>query len=215
MDRAKWQEWRDTPEGPRKRRLFGQLVADNESLAQRIADGFLERSKYSLDGLRDDILQASLLGIMLGIQKWDPAKGAFSTCAFRWALHEMQQVAKHAMPVTIPKEAYLPKAKQDAAAAFAARTGRDPEPAEIGVTPAATVRAQAAMARFGACKLLIGDAPTEDDLIDAIDGGSSREVVLAFLESRTDDQLEAAWDLTAQELVYAAVAWRKEACLSG
>lgn len=147
MNRIDFDAWK-TATGAKKNRLMTKMVTENEPLVQRFASAFLTRTQYSVDSLRDDIFQAARLGLMVAIGEWDPALGAFSTLAFFKMRHEMQLVLRHATPISRPKDADLPRAQQDAMAAFYAQHGRDPEPSEVGIAPSAMKRAQAAQATF-------------------------------------------------------------------
>lgn len=149
MNRDLFTLWRSlSKEDFRKAQLFDQLVKDNEPLVRKCAGEFILGTRYHVDSIREDILQAARIGLIRAIHKWEPVRGAFSTIAYHWMRHEMQQVTRHATPITRPKDADLPRTKQDAAAAFYAQHGRDPTPAEIGVTAQAMRQAQAAAATF-------------------------------------------------------------------
>ncbi len=147
MNREDWQAWREA-KGVQKKRLMARLTSANEPLVQQFASRFIAKTQYAVDSLRDDIFQAARVGLMIAIDEWDPAAGAFSTIAFFKMRHEMQLVLRHATPVSRPKDADLPRAQQDAMAKFYALNGRDPEPAEMGISPSAMKRAQAAQATF-------------------------------------------------------------------
>lgn len=147
MNRARWEMWK-VATGDVKASIFAELVADNGPLAEEFAAKFLKRTRCHTPPLMEDVFQAARIGIMLAIHKWDPAKGAFSTIAFFEARREMQTVIRDAKPISTDFRTYLPKAKQDAAAAFYAKHGRDPEPAEIGVAPCVVARSEKANATY-------------------------------------------------------------------
>lgn len=134
MDRVTWERWRDAPPGDEKKRLEAKLLADNDKLARYYVAGFSTHSAYYTDNMQDDLLQAARIGILRALSKWDPDKGGFSAVGYQWARHEMQQVARHASRISVPKSAFLPKAKQDEIAKFEAIHGRSPLPSDVGLT---------------------------------------------------------------------------------
>ncbi len=129
-----------------QRRIAGKVLQANEPLVLKMAATFAQRSNLALDP--EDLRQAARIGVLQALARWQPTRGAWSTVCVTWARHEMQQVARHATPVTIPKSAYLPRADQNAAATFATRHGREPEPHEAGVEAPALRRAQQAAATY-------------------------------------------------------------------
>ena len=143
-----WLRWRESAPGLTKDRLLSQMVASQEPLVQTFARDFIQSTRYYVEPLRDDIFQAMRIGIIRALEKWDPKKGEFSTIAYWWLLHEAQQVIRHATPVSRPKSADLPRAKQEAIASFFARYGRYPDPEEVGITPAAVERSVKAASSF-------------------------------------------------------------------
>jgi DNA-directed RNA polymerase specialized sigma subunit len=148
MNRIDFDAWKTATSRVKKSRLMAKMAAENEPLVQRFASAFLGRTQYAIDNLRDDIFQAARLGLLAAIAEWDPERGAFSTLAFFKMRHEMQLVLRHATPISRPKDADLPRAQQDAMAAFYAQHGREAEPVEVGIAPSAMKRAQAAQATF-------------------------------------------------------------------
>lgn len=153
MNRVRWEHWRSAA-GQVKDSILSELMADNEPLVEKFASEFLKRTRMHTEPLVDDIFQAARIGLMRAMHAWDPEKGAFSTIAFMFIRKEMQNVIRHAKPVSVTMCAYLPRAKQDAAARFYAQHGREPEPAEIGVSASDALLAERANATY---------VPVDDD----------------------------------------------------
>jgi RNA polymerase sigma factor (sigma-70 family) len=144
MDREVWEQWRDA-RGARKKTLLSKLLADNEPLVRYYVARFSKNSNYYTENMEDDLLQAARIGIIRALPAWEPDKGGFSAVGYWWALHEMQQVVRHATGLSVPKSAFLSRAKQDEASRFAAVHGREPEPEEIGLTEQSVDRHRKAM----------------------------------------------------------------------
>jgi RNA polymerase sigma factor (sigma-70 family) len=140
--------WRAST-GATKKSIFDELVSENDPLVGRFANDFLKATRCHTGYVVEDIFQAARIGLMTAIRRWKPDKGAFSTLAFHCARHEMQNVLRNgARPLSITRHAYLPRAKQDAMAAYYAQHGHDPEPEEIGVSAADVSLAQRASATY-------------------------------------------------------------------
>jgi DNA-directed RNA polymerase specialized sigma subunit len=193
MIRADWDEWKACAGQAKKSRLMAKMVRENESLVQRFASAFIARTQYAVENIRDDIFQAARIGLMVAIIKWNPARAAFSTLAFFEMRHEMQLVLRHATPISRPKDADLPRNKQDAMAAFYAQHGREPEPFEVGVAPSALLRAQAAMATFEPIDVRSQqyDAPSKRHT------SSVPPIMLATVPDAPEDAIDRARDMKA------------------
>lgn len=154
-----WQNWKSAKDGGIVRRgLMGRFIQENEALIQYASVSFIERSQYRLENLREDILQAARIGFMRGVEEWDPDRGSFTKCVWLWMRHEIQQVVRHVTPITRPKDADLPRKKQDAAAAFYAKHGREATPEEVGITPNEAALAQKAKAKFVPLHVTVSEA---------------------------------------------------------
>lgn len=204
MDRVVWRQWRDAPPGARKRALSAKLLADNDNLAQYYVARFSRRSSYYTANMQDDLLQAARIGMLEALPAWDPDKGGFSAVGFWWALHEMQQVARHASRISVPKSAFLPKSKQDEIAKFEATNGRPPEPEEVGLTQRVLDRARAATVE-------IVDVSEADDVAHEDDGAMSPEEAVdrkrdqaslqAFLKRLTAKDRKEFWSGDRGDLI--------------
>lgn len=204
MDREDWRAYCDAPEGPRRARLLAKLLRDNEPLVRFYVASFTKSSRYYTDNMRADLLQAASIGIIRALPAWDPDRGGFSSVAFRWALHEMQLVVRHATSVSVPKSAFLPRAKQDEAAKFTALHGREPEAHEIGLTEAVVDRAREATSTFRP----LSDAdevPSEDPGPEAgIDQRRDQEALRAFLRGLKAKDRREFWTGTRPDLTQRA-----------
>ncbi len=223
MNRDDFEEWRKATSRAKKAGLLAKMAHDNEALVQRFAGAFIQRTKYATESIREDIFQAARIGLLTAISEWDPDAGAFSTIAFFKMRHEMQLVLRHATPISRPKDADLPRAKQDAMAAFYAKHGRDPEPEEVGITPSALKRAQAAQATFmgistvnqqrpkfhrwastcpPAALAVAADAPE-----DAIDRARDLKALRTFVRKLSAKDREEFWTGKRDDLTKAATAY--------
>lgn len=186
MNRTDHAQWRKSTAAQR-RAMTTRILAENEPLVQRCVANAMQKSQYHLESMREDILQAARVGMMRAIPQWDPERGAWSTCAWWWMRHEIQQVTRHATPISRPKSADLPRKKQDAAAAFLAQFGREPEPDEIGVSQAAMARHEKAQAKFVSMQLYTDTEKTET---------AERELA-AVVEEGPEETLDRIRDLRA------------------
>jgi RNA polymerase sigma factor (sigma-70 family) len=171
MDRADWTAWRDAPKGKKKAALLAKLLADNDNLAHYYVTGFSRHSAYYTENMQEDLLQAARIGIMRALPAWDPDKGGFSSVGYWWARHEMQLVARHASRISVPKSAFLPKAKQDEIAKFEAMHGRAPAPEEVGLTQRVLDRARMATVEI----VDVSEVDAADVVADTADGESPEE----------------------------------------
>lgn len=201
LDRAKWLEYRARSPGPRKQKLLGELVLSQERLVQQQVAKFVTGTRYYVEAMREDLEQAARIGLIRAINGWDPNKGAFSTIAGFWCRHEMQQVVRHATPISRPKSADLPRRNQDAAASFYAAHGRDPDPQEIGITEAASQRAQKAAAGF--VHIGLGDLPShdEDTAEEVLDRNRDMRALKRFMGRLTASEKREFWDGKRADLV--------------
>ncbi len=213
MDRVEWEAHRDAPEGPRKRKMLSKLLADNEALARYCVWRFISTSTYYTDNLEADLLQAARIGLMRALPAWDPDKGGFNNVAFNWIWHEMQLVVRHASGISIPKSAFLPRAKQDEIARFEALHGRPPEPVEVGLTPATVERARKACVEMGPIETADEyqqrnhDVDAEDEAVAAIDRKRDQLALQDFLGTLSKKDVKDFWsgaraDLTAKAKAY-------------
>lgn len=148
MNILDFKAWKKAKTPTHRNALMAKMVKDNEPLIQKCAAAFLARTNYHTESLREDVYQAARIGMIRAIERWEPRRGAFSTVAYYWARHEMQLVLRDATPITRPKDADLPKSKQDFAASFYAINGREPTAEEMGLPASALRRAEKAMAGF-------------------------------------------------------------------
>jgi RNA polymerase sigma factor (sigma-70 family) len=190
-----WLRWKDSV-GATRARLLQEMVVSQEPLVQTFARDFLQSTRYYVEHLRDDIYQAARIGVIRALDKWDPKKGEFSTICYWWQLHEMQQVVRHATPVSRPKSADLPRAKQEAVAAFFARYGRYPDPEEVGISPAAALRSLRASATFvGEAEIVeIADERDPDDGPEAaLDSVRDMRSLRRYLKKLTPTETKDFW----------------------
>ena len=167
--------------------LLSQMVLTHEAFVQARVSAFMGHSNYYLVDLREDLKQAARLGIIKSFHSWDPSRGAFTTHAWFKVLHELQEVAKHAVAVTHPRRADIPPSVQEAAAAHYAQTGEDADLTEMGIRPAAIRRAEAAGAAilhaddsWGGWENVVNTMaiPTEDVLVHEMDVARVRKWAL-------------------------------------
>lgn len=208
MDRATWTAWRDAPSGKTKNRLRDKLLADNDKLAQYYVAGFSKYSAYYTENMQDDLLQAARIGIMRALPAWDPDKGGFSSVGYWWARHEMQLVARHASRISVPKSAFLPKAKQDEIAKFEALHGRTPSPEEVGLTQRVLDRARMAtieivdVSEADADGATVADAhATEEAPEEALDRKRDMTSLKAFLKRLSAKDRKEFWAGDRPDLV--------------
>ncbi len=201
MNRALWDTYRAAPPGVKRQKLLAKLLEDEDGLAQQQVAKFVAGTRYYVGAMREDILQAARIGILRAIDKWNPAKGAFSTIAGYWCRHEMQEVLQHASPITHPRKADLPRRTQEAADAFYARHGREPDPQEIGVTPAAADRAQAASMRFIHLNLYEFPSDEEDSPEETLDRNRDMRALKRFMLRLTPQEKRDFWAGKAPALV--------------
>jgi RNA polymerase sigma factor (sigma-70 family) len=206
MDRATWQEWRDAPKGKKKAAALAKLLADNDNLARYYVAGFSRYSAYYTENMQDDLLQAARIGIMRALPAWEPDKGGFSSVAYWWARHEMQQVARHASRISVPKSAFLSKAKQDEIAKFEAVHGRPPEPEEVGLTQRILDRARMATVEMTSLdELDSGEGygelqTTEEDPGEALDKKRDLESLQVFLKRLSAKDRKEFWSGSRDDL---------------
>lgn len=131
MDLELFAEWRAEAEGPRKRRLLGQLIQQNEDLVKRVAVATLRRS--AIPCCLEDLEQAGAIGVMRALEKFDPSRGSWSSYARQWLRHEMQtEVLRHGTVVR-PAESGMPYSLFRKAEALVAKTGKDATAEDLGV----------------------------------------------------------------------------------
>jgi RNA polymerase sigma factor (sigma-70 family) len=209
MNHARWSAWR-VASGQVKASIFAELMADNDPLAHKFAGDFIRATRCHTGFVVEDLLQAARIGLMVAIRRWKPDKGAFSTLAFQCARHEMQNVMRSgARPVSITRHAYLPKSKQDEAAAYYAQHGRDPEPEEIGVTRADVTLAQRANATYVPLTEADDVATSEGDFSpeDKIDRGRDARSLNTWLKRLSSKDRAAFWAGKRPDLEVAAKAY--------
>jgi DNA-directed RNA polymerase specialized sigma subunit len=143
-----WRLWSAAPPGSARDAHLAALMRDNDALARKFSAGFIATTRYDMSCLKDDVLQACRIGLLRAIERWDHTRSAFSTVAYFWMQHEVRAIARNATPITRPWTAALPRAQQDANNTFFATHGREPTPAEAGISPAAAARAAHGQARF-------------------------------------------------------------------
>jgi hypothetical protein len=143
MDTSAWHEWNEAT-GPKKARLMTALLAKEATLIKHFATRFLNSLRLDATNMyADDVFQAARLGVFLAIQKWEPLRGSFLTCAWGWTRLEMQKVMAHAAVISYPRSLLFDGGFQNEIATFYAKHGRDPLPEEIDVPQ----RKRAAFAR--------------------------------------------------------------------
>lgn len=207
MDRQAWEAYRAMPPGPRKRAAQAKLVAGEENLIQYLVSRFIAGSRYHTDELREDLAQAARIGAIRAIDAWDPPRGPFLTVIWGWAKHEMQSVIERsALPITVPRRAHLPKAKQDAIAAFYAQHGRDPDPEELrkmGISGNDHLRSQRAAAAFTGAHDGSADMAAEEDESpeEAIDRKRDEAALVAFTKGLKPAEREDFWAGKRPDLV--------------
>jgi DNA-directed RNA polymerase specialized sigma subunit len=197
MDREVWQQWRDAPPGALKQRLCTRLLHDNDRLAQYYVASFSKHSAYYTANMQDDLLQAARIGLLRALAVWQPDKGGFSAVGYQWARHEMQEVVRHASPITVHKRAFLTKAKQDEIARFEAQHGRPPMPAEVGLTEKVALRARMAVVAIThereADTLQAPPGDSADDTCAAEEADPDAELPDAALDRKRDIESLAAF----------------------
>jgi RNA polymerase sigma-B factor len=142
---------------------------------------------------REDLEQASVLGVLSAIPGYDPGRGtAFVTYATPFAVGEMLAVLRGAAPVHVSRTGRdLAAAVEAAADTLAAAHGRPPSPAEIAaaadldeeevVTGLAARRALAPPASDTA----IEDAAGSEDAVEALEARLAVGGVLSGLDRRS------------------------------
>lgn len=134
MDTLAWTEWNEAT-GREKERLMAALCKNKKALTIHLADRFLKSLRLTRNHMyADDVHQAARLGIFLAIQKWEPCRGSFLTCAWGWTRLEMQKVMGHACPISYPRSLLFDGGFQQQIAVFYAQNGRDPTPDELGIS---------------------------------------------------------------------------------
>lgn len=198
MNRQTWDQYRAAT-GAERKRLLDDLVASQEPLAQDLMAKFVAGTRYYIEEMREDLIQAARIGIIRAIEKWDPERGAFSTVAGFWCRHEMQQVTRDATPISLPHRAHLPKKKQDALAAFTAQKGRAPtaeERQELGIADSDLARAQKAAVTFASVDALEQEPAVggdEEPIEDTIDRQRDMRALAAFMSRLTPAEKRAFW----------------------
>lgn len=202
MDRVTWAAWRDAPKGKKKQALQAKLLADNDSLAHYYVAGFSRSSSLYTDNMQDDLLQAARIGIMRALPAWDPDKGGFSSVAFGWARHEMQGVARHATRISVPKSAFIPRAKQQEIDAFEALHGREPLPEEVGLTQKTVDRSRAARVKIVDMEEAEDSSdPETPSAEEALDRKRDTESLKAFLKKLSAKNKREFWGGNRPDLV--------------
>src|ERR1700682_3555606 len=215
MNRATWDRWRKAT-GVAKARLLATLVTDNEPLVQKCAQTMAQTTRLYVTELQDDMLQAARIGLLRAIEKWDPKRGAFSSIAWYWMRHEIQQVTRHATQVTLPKSAFLPKRKQEEAGVFFAKHGRDPTPTELGISPSVIQRAAAAGRKnVPASKCDLELRCPESNLEEDVDRKRDARALQGFVAQLPPKARKEFWENTRPDLTTKAKAFIEAARVEG
>jgi RNA polymerase sigma factor (sigma-70 family) len=221
MNRAKWDRWCKAT-GAKKAAILSALVTENEPLVQKCAQTMAQTTRLYVKELQDDMLQAARIGLLRAIEKWDPKRGAFSSIAWYWMRHEIQQVTRHATQVTLPKSAFMPKRKQEEAGVFFAKYGRDPAPEEIGVSPSAVHRAECATRKMVPVSKYVPAAGTLNSLSSAdalpdedIDRKRDARALQAFVVGLPPKARKEFWASTRHDLITKAKAFIEAARVGG
>lgn len=207
MIRADWDDWRKAPTAKK----LAALVAANEALVQKCAGALMGKTDYATESMRDDLLQAGRIGLLRSLDSWRPAKGAFTTLAWRWITKEMQMALKHATPVTCPSGGpRVTQKKQGEAAAFFAKNGRHPTPGELGVSATLIARHEKTIVKFVPVSAAENMANTDDANIEEdIDRQRDMKALKLFLGKLTKVERERFWtgkddNLTARAKAFVA-----------
>lgn len=73
-----------------------QLVADNQGLAISLVTQYV-RQYPKLEYLREDLIQEALLGLAMAAEKFQEAKGKFSTYAYFWMKAQVREYARRSL----------------------------------------------------------------------------------------------------------------------
>ncbi len=117
---------------PLARRLLNALVAAEDALVKRCAQKLAR-------GDADDLLQAGRIGVVRAIEKFDPAKGAWTQFAKRWIFVEMERGVVELRPqarVTGRRSKKMPRAVRRHAHRILSATGRAATAQELGISEA-------------------------------------------------------------------------------
>jgi RNA polymerase nonessential primary-like sigma factor len=156
----------------------------------------LSRRAYAGSVSIDELLQAGVIGLLLAVEHFDPAKGRFTTYATFLVRQEIQRAMEDAGPGLCLRL----KVRREAAQVHAARQelrpllGRSPSQAEIA---AATGLSEAAVRRV----MPLGVAPPVS--LDA--GERSAEAVLQDPAARVEEQVLAKARATAARVLLGAL----------
>jgi DNA-directed RNA polymerase specialized sigma subunit len=124
------------------------MLSAEEVYVQAFTQAFVNKTAYKCDSMKEDMLQAARIGVLLAIHEWKPATGGFSTLAYYKMWHEVQKAVRHVRPISIPRSGFLTGAEQISAKEFEEAEGREPSPGEAGINPRKLARAVKARASF-------------------------------------------------------------------
>lgn len=87
---------------PRVRdQLFSAFIASKETLIRILVEKMARAEKTTAE--EEDLMQAGRDGMRRAIEDWDPEKGALSTHAGWWIKNRVQQAARAAQPIALPR----------------------------------------------------------------------------------------------------------------
>lgn len=113
------------------RGLAEEIVTLNEGLA--VTFGY-RYGKPQTDAEKEDVEQAARMGILRAARDFDPTRGSFSTHA-AWHIRDyVQRWTGSTSAVVRPKSAKMPASVAKAAQKFRQTNGREPSPADLGIT---------------------------------------------------------------------------------
>jgi RNA polymerase sigma factor (sigma-70 family) len=187
VDLLLFAQWKTTPPGPAATKLRNRLVEQNLAIVHQVAKAFARGPDY------DDMAQAGAIGLMVALDRFDPAKGAFFTYAKTWVLYEIQKAASKKKGTTKSTKLYT---GEDLAQAL---YGQGVDAVRLTGSLDDTDESPG-LVFFGMVMACEGISDTNHDL-DRLLAGMSRpevEALLALADGATSEEIATALGIPAE-----------------
>jgi len=192
MDLVAFKDWKKAPT-PKK---LAALFADNERIVAWAVNRILSKTEYATASLREDAMQNGRIGLLRAIRTWNDRLPRFGHHAHLHIRKEVQMGLKYATPVTCPSGGpRVSVKKQEEAAAFFAKYGREPTPSELGVAQSIIVRHAKAAVRFAPVSAAehVPVMPSDTEIEADIDRQRDMRALRAFLDTLSAADKKKFW----------------------
>lgn len=119
---------------PKKNRLANRLVRENEPLVRRLVTKLTRFTPHGVEF--EDCMQVGFIGFMYALDHIDTTKTFSTYLNYRIWFEIAKLVAERGGGISQPRGVGMPYKVVRAIEAYRARTGRDPQPEDVGVTEA-------------------------------------------------------------------------------